>query len=996
LLGQIPEPGAVALEQHLAGCLQCSETLHTLGTDDPFVEAMRAQAPGGPKPAAAVIESLVERLAGLQSAVAAAFTEFTAEGQAEPTQETAETTQELYDFLAPPRGPGEIGWLGPYRVLSVLGVGGMGVVFQAEDPQLKRSVALKTLKPALAASPSARRRFLSEAQAAAAIEHDHIVAIYQVGEDRGMAFLAMPLLQGETLDERIMRERKLPVVEVLRIGREVAEGLAAAHQRGLIHRDVKPANIWLEGERGRVKIVDFGLARAMGGEAMPAPSPTQAEATAGPGTHHGTVLGTPAYIAPEQARGEVLDGRCDLFSLGCVLYRMCTGEAPFKGMDTLATLRAVQKETPRPVRELNPAVSPALAELVQKLLAKRREDRYPSAQAVAAELQKIADDCRRRVPRVRRRVLAAGLLLVALLGVAGYLFGPGLLGLDAERQSSSDGTPPGKGRASPRPCRFAPQVAYPVGTSPYTVVAGDFNGDGKLDLAVSNIGSNDVSVLLGNGDGSFGKAVSYPAGHTPHGIVAVDLEGDGKLDLVVANLDDGTVSVLRGRGDGSFGKPRSYPAGKGARGVAAGDFNGDGKLDLAVANHYAHTVSVLLGKGDGSFAAPVTYGAGDTPVSVAVADFNRDGVPDLVISCGGADVVAVLLGKGDGTFGKAIHYAVGSGPGAVGVGDFNGDGSLDLAVENFGSHDVCVLLGDGDGTFRSAVNYPAGLGPGGLVVADFNGDGVADLAMANHDGYNLSLLLGNGDGTFRVAEPCAAGSTPAGVTAADFNGDGRIDLAVVNHKANTISVLLNQPPAPHFRLAVPRHYEAGHGILVTAAAMDEWDRPDPSFSGEVRVASSDPRAVASKSPSPGAGMAALLMTFQTAGAHAVTVADAATGKRVGSITVPVAPAAPASFRVAAPDRVVAGKPFTITVTVLDRFGNTATDFTGAVHFRSSDDQAELPDNYSFREEDVGIHTFPVTCRTIGKQTLTVTCPTAQALIGTAEITVTAVGGRGYR
>src|SRR5207302_3265782 len=145
-------------------------------------------------------------------------------------------------------------------------VGGMGIVFQAEDPQLQRLVALKVMKPGLAASSSARQRFLREARAAAALEHDHIVPIYQVGEDRGVPFLAMPLLRGETLEERLEREGKPPLAEVVRIGQEIAEGLSAAHERGLMHRDIKPANLWLEGERSRVKIVDFGLARAVGEE----------------------------------------------------------------------------------------------------------------------------------------------------------------------------------------------------------------------------------------------------------------------------------------------------------------------------------------------------------------------------------------------------------------------------------------------------------------------------------------------------------------------------------------------------------------------------------------------------------------------------------------------------------------------------------------------------------------------------------------------------------
>jgi serine/threonine protein kinase len=282
---------------------------------------------------------------------------------------------ELYDFLSPPQGPDELGRLGPYRILKVLGAGGMGVVFQAEDPQLQRLVALKAMLPTLAARATSRRRFLREAQAAAALEHDHIVTIHQVGEDRGVPYLAMPLLRGEALEARLRRQDRLAPAEILRIGRETAEGLAAAHARGLIHRDIKPANIWLEGERGRVKILDFGLARWAGAESNL--------------TQQAVVLGTPSYMAPEQANGQGVDARGDLFSLGCVLYRLCTGRLPFKGTDAISALMAAATEHPKAPHQLNPEVPRALSGLVLQLLAKRPDDRPASAQVVVQELEAI-------------------------------------------------------------------------------------------------------------------------------------------------------------------------------------------------------------------------------------------------------------------------------------------------------------------------------------------------------------------------------------------------------------------------------------------------------------------------------------------------------------------------------------------------------------------------------------------------------------------------------
>jgi len=293
----------------------------------------------------------------------------------------------LTDFLAPPQGPDEIGRLGPYRVLAVLGAGGMGVVYRAEDPHLRRMVALKVMLPSLASSATARERFLREARTAAAVEHDNVVAIYQVGEDRGVPFLAMPLLRGESLDERIKREGALPPAEALRIARETATGLEAARKRGLIHRDIKPANLWLEEETGRVKILDFGLARAADGDAQL--------------TTPGAILGTPAYMAPEQAGG-VADHRADLFSLGCVLYRMATGEAPFKGTDSISTLMAVVTEEPPPPHQVRPGLPRGLSELVMRMLAKKPEGRPASAQAVVEAIRAIESDPTQAVPPPRR------------------------------------------------------------------------------------------------------------------------------------------------------------------------------------------------------------------------------------------------------------------------------------------------------------------------------------------------------------------------------------------------------------------------------------------------------------------------------------------------------------------------------------------------------------------------------------------------------------------
>ncbi len=299
----------------------------------------------------------------------------------------AEDIEEICSRLAAPQQPDELGRLGPYRVLKVLGAGGMGAVFQAEDSTLQRLVALKVMLPAFAATRSARERFLREARAAAAPKHDHIVTIHQVGEDRGIPFLAMELLEGESLESRLPREGRPPLLEAVRIGREIAEALAAAHKRGLVHRDVKPANVWVEAGSRRVKILDFGLARSNRDAHL---------------TQSGAILGTPGYMSPEQAAGKPADARSDLFSLGVVLYRMLTGGLPFGGHDMISILVAMSTTPPQPVSKVNADVPRPLADLVMRLLSREPAERPATAEEVARALADIEQGLRRGRRRPNR------------------------------------------------------------------------------------------------------------------------------------------------------------------------------------------------------------------------------------------------------------------------------------------------------------------------------------------------------------------------------------------------------------------------------------------------------------------------------------------------------------------------------------------------------------------------------------------------------------------
>ena len=271
--------------------------------------------------------------------------------------------------------------LAHYRVMKQLGRGGMGVVLQAEDEQLRRVVAMKVMRRDYASNPEARSRFLREARAAAAIRHDNIVTIYQVGEDQGIPFLAMEFLKGKSLDDWLRPDRRATVAETLAIGKQAIRGLIAAHEAGLIHRDIKPANLWLEHPSKRVKVLDFGLARGAEGEFTEL-------------TQQGAMLGTPAFMAPEQMRGEAVDHRCDLFSFGCVLYRMTTGRLPFQGNTLFAVMAAVMSEEPPPVSAINPAVPPRLANLIAWLLSKDAGDRPDTARAVLDELMEIEGESR--------------------------------------------------------------------------------------------------------------------------------------------------------------------------------------------------------------------------------------------------------------------------------------------------------------------------------------------------------------------------------------------------------------------------------------------------------------------------------------------------------------------------------------------------------------------------------------------------------------------------
>jgi hypothetical protein len=393
--------------------------------------------------------------------------------------------------------------------------------------------------------------------------------------------------------------------------------------------------------------------------------------------------------------------------------------------------------------------------------------------------------------------------------------------------------------------------------APGPIITGDFNGDGHLDLAVAGSG---VSVLLGNGDGTFQPGHTVSAG-TYFYLAAGDFNGDGRADLAVTNVYPAGVSVRLGNGDGTFQTPVENPVGSQPDCIVAGDFTGNGRSDLAVGSSSTKTVSILLGNGDGTFQPQVTYalGGGLRRLALVAGDFNGDGRTDLAVSDGNG--IEMLLGNGDGTFQPARTVAPGV-SGLMVAGDFAGDGHLDLAVAgtsedaagNFTFQGVWVLLGNGDGTFQPPVNHAVGFGPLAMVAGYFTGDGHIGLAVAgsNYDPatgnttYELSMLLGNGDGTFQPPVASALDTFPEGMAAGDFNGDGHTDLAVVSPGTygygGTVSVLLGngdgtfQPPVRYVNAVGFSPYSIVAGEFTGDGHLDlAVSDMDPSSAGVASV-----------------------------------------------------------------------------------------------------------------------------------------------------------------
>lgn len=388
------------------------------------------------------------------------------------------------------------------------------------------------------------------------------------------------------------------------------------------------------------------------------------------------------------------------------------------------------------------------------------------------------------------------------------------------------------------------------------IAVGDFNNDGNLDYVVASLNSAIATIMLGSGNGTFTAVTTggapYSVNPNPEGAVVADFNGDGNLDIAFANSAGNGVTILLGNGDGTF-TPAANPAVSFAAAIAVGDFNGDGIPDLAVSNNNGsgYAVTILLGKGDGTFNVGANVSVPQwslNPQGIVAMDFNGDGKTDLAVTSANGDspsnyVVTILLGNGDGTFTQGQTYNTGQGDQSIVGRDFNGDGVPDLAIANYYDHTVTILLGNGDGTFTPVPPpLPAtGDGPFAIVAGDFNNDGILDLATANFHDNTVTILLGNGDGTFTAASSAlATGGGPDGLVAADFNGDGLLDFVTANYQVATQSILL----------------QASNSTTVTISGVTApgTDNVFASYSGDTNYSASQSSAVAINS---------ILLTAQT-------------------------------------------------------------------------------------------------------------------------------------
>ncbi len=548
---------------------------------------------------------------------------------------------------------------------------------------------------------------------------------------------------------------------------------------------------------------------------------------------------------------------------------------------------------------------------------------------------------------------------------------------------------------------FGPAANYGVGNAPQSIISGDFNEDAATDLVTANYNSSSITVMLGNGNGTFKTGQNWPTDTSPCALATGDLNEDGNLDILTGNISSNQANVLLGNGNGTF-KPWTGISLSGANcSISLDDFNSDGNLDAAFGVATQSMVLLMLGNGNGTFEPYTSYSTGNSPgqgvYDIASADLNDDGAVDLATANHVSHNVSVLMGPGDGTFQGAVNYPVGNNPTSIVIANFNADGEDDLATGN-GANNVTALMGNGDGTLQPGKNSGVSE-PQGVAAADFNGDGVDDLAMGNYSAQTVSVLIGNGNGTFQNPAPYPVGAIPLSVAVADFNGDSAPDIATANSGSNTVSVLLNTSVATHFDITAVPFATAGNRFRITVTALDEFNNQFANYTGTVHFTSSDPAAFL---PSDytftlgDGGKHIFTVKLYTAGNEIISATDTLVSTITGSASVNVKPGAAKTLVVAGfPSPVTVGTVHTFTVTAKDAFGNVATGYVGTVHFSSTDVSAILPADYTFTASDGGTKVFGGVFMTLGTHDLAGT-DTASANITGSQLGILVEPGRDWQ
>jgi hypothetical protein len=564
---------------------------------------------------------------------------------------------------------------------------------------------------------------------------------------------------------------------------------------------------------------------------------------------------------------------------------------------------------------------------------------------------------------------------------------------------------------------FLAPNTYAAGNTAAAVAIADVNGDGIPDVITASSANNNVSVLLGNGNGTFQAGHTFATGKGPDALVVADVTSDGTPDIVTANYTGNTVSVLLGNGNGTFQAAESFATGTDPKSLAEADVNGDGIIDLVVANRGDNDVGVLLGNGNGTFQAQQTFATSVAPDSVACTDINGDGIPDIAVANYGVykfltvdyatNNVGVLLGNGNGTFQQQATFIAGIHPRSLAVADFNNDGKPDLVVLNAGfpfglygpsSGSISLLLGNGDGTFQARSNN-SDLGNAELLsklaVADVNGDGRPDLVVTNGETGQVDVMSYSA-GQFQVYPLYHAA---AAVAVADLNGDGRPDIVAVG--GSPVQVILNSGngdftgqvfnfgdpgPPTHFVVAAgPSTVTAGGNVVFTVTAEDSVNETCYNYVGSVVFSSSDSAAGFIK---PGAtltsGIGKFSVTLKTVGSQNLTATDNNTTGLTGTVTgasgtITVVPAMATRLTVNAPSTAVAGNVFFFTVSAFDPFGNLATTYADSVQI-STNDALIVSGNSPLNN---GVGNFFVVWDKTGPATLTATDTITSSITGSS-------------